>query len=236
VARPIASKRRKPMSRDRVLQTAIGLADREGIDALTMRRLAQEMGVEAMTLYHYVDSKEEILDGMIDLVAREVPLPEAGANGSVDWKAATRGRAIATREVLLRHPWAGALWNQVRVGPGRIGLMDSALRAFREGGLSPEVTERAFHAVENHILGYTLQAQAFLLPDEDLAAAGKAFLQSLPREEFPYLTEHVIQHLEKGTLDEGDFEFGLDLILDGVARMDGGPRPSHKEKSKKRSR
>jgi AcrR family transcriptional regulator len=223
------------MSRDRVLQTAIGLADKEGIEALTMRRLAQELGVEAMTLYHYVANKEDILGGMIDLVAREVPLPEAGGNGSVDWKSATRGRAIAAREVLLRHPWAGALWNQVRVGPGRIGYMDAALRTFREGGLSPEVTERAFHAVENHILGYTLQAQAFLLPDEDLAAAGKAFLQSLPSEEFPYLTEHVVQHLEKGTLDEGDFEFGLDLILDGVERMDRDARPMRKRRSKKRS-
>lgn len=234
MARPAAqSKARKPMSRDRVLRTAIDLADKEGIDALTMRRLAQELGVEAMTLYHYVSNKEEILGGMVDLVAREVPLPQAGANRSVDWKAATRGRAIAAREVLLRHPWAGGLWNQVRVGLGRIGYMDAALRTFRAGGLSPEVTERAFHAVENHILGYTLQAQAFLLPDEDLAAAGKAFLQSLPSEEFPYLTEHVIQHLEKGTLDEGDFEFGLDLILDGVERMDANTRPRPKRKSKK---
>ena len=187
MARPAVSKRRKPMSRDRVLRTAIGLADKEGIDALTMRRLAQELGVEAMTLYHYVDNKEEILGGMIDLVAREVPLPDAGADadGSGEWKAATRHRAIATREVLLRHPWAGALWNQVRVGPGRIGYMDAALRTFREGGLSPEVTERAFHAVENHILGYTLQAQAFLLPDEDLAAAGQAFLLTLPNRRVP---------------------------------------------------
>jgi AcrR family transcriptional regulator len=236
VARPIASKRRKPMSRDRVLQSAIDLADREGIEALTMRRLAQELGVEAMTLYHYVAGKEEILGGMIDLVAHEVPLPDPGADGKVEWKAATRQRAIAAREVLLRHPWAGALWNQVRVGPGRIHYMDSALRTFREGGLSPEVTERAFHAVENHILGYTLQAQAFLLPDEDLAAAGQAFLQSLPTDEFPWLVEHVVQHLEKGTLDEGDFEFGLDLILDGVERMAASGESIRKPKSKKRSR
>jgi AcrR family transcriptional regulator len=234
MARPAAQARpRQPMSRERVLRTAIGLADKEGIDALTMRRLAQELGVEAMTLYHYVANKQEMLDGMIDLLAQDVEFP----SGDEDWKTATRERAISTRNVLLRHPWAGSLWNQVQVGPGRIRLMDSALRTFRTGGLSPEVTERGFHAVENHILGYTLQAQAFLLPDVDLAEAGRAFLQFLPREEYPWLAEHVEQHLEKGTLDEGDFEFGLDLILDGIERLDedAKARPMRRRKSKKRS-
>jgi len=206
------------MSRDRLLRTAVGLADREGIDALTMRRLASELGVEAMTLYHYVANKEEILAGMIDLVAGEVEL----ATGEEDWKTATRRRAISTREVLLRHPWASGLWIKVFLGPVRTRYMDSALRTFREGGLSPEVTERAYHAVENHIFGYTLQAQAFPLEEVDLADVGTAFLQSLPVDEFPYLAEHVVQHLEKGTLDEGDFEFGLDLILDGVERLAAG--------------
>ncbi len=203
------------MSRDRVLRTAIGLADREGIGALTMRRLAQELGVEAMTLYHYVANKDEMLDGMIDLLAGEVELPPEGD----DWKSTTRRRAIATREVLLRHPWAGTRWIQAGVGPGRMRYMDSALQTFRDGGLSPEITERVYHAVENHIFGYTLQAQAFPLEDADLADAGTAFLESLPVDEYPYLAEHVVQHLEKGSLDEGDFEFGLDLILDGVEQM-----------------
>ena len=206
------------MSRDRVLRTAIGLADREGIDALTMRRLASELGVEAMTLYHYVANKDEMLEGMIDLVAQEVPFEDEGA----DWKRATRARAIATREILLRHPWAGSLWIHSGLGPGRTRYMDSALRTFREGGLSPEVTERVYHAVENHIFGYTLQAQAFPLEEKDLEAVGTAVLQALPVDEFPYLAEHIGQHLEKGTLDEGDFEFGLDLILDGVERLAEG--------------
>ncbi len=156
------------MSRDRVLRTAIGLADREGIGALTMRRLAQELGVEAMTLYHYVANKDEMLDGMVDLVAGEVELPDGGG----DWKGATRQRAIAAREVFIRHPWVVALWIRLRVGPERIGYMDSALRTYREGGLSPEITEQAFHAVENHIIGYTLQAEAFPLAEEDLAEVG----------------------------------------------------------------
>jgi AcrR family transcriptional regulator len=216
-AKSVNVKRRTALSRDRVLRTAIGLADREGIGSLTMRRLARELGVEAMTLYHYVANKDEMLDGMIDLVAREVPLPDPSA-GHGDWKGATRQRAIATRQVLQRHPWASALWIQVGLGPARTRYMDSALRTFREGGLSPEVTERVYHAVENHIFGYTLQAQAFPLEDADLEAVGTAVLQSLSPE-YPYLAEHIAQHLEKGTLDEGDFEFGLDLILDGIERL-----------------
>ena len=225
------AKRRKPMSRDRVLQTAIGLADKEGIGALTMRRLAQELGVEAMTLYHYVADKNEMLDGMVDLVAGEVELPDGGG----DWKGATRQRALAAREVFIRHPWVVALWIRLRVGPKRIRYMNTALGTYREAGLSPEITERVFHAVENHIIGYTLQAEAFPLADEDLAEAGQAFLRTLSTEEYPHLAEHVAQHLEKGTLDEGDFEFGLDLILDGVDRMDADARPMRKRKPKKRS-
>jgi AcrR family transcriptional regulator len=202
-----------------VLRTAIGLADKEGIGALTMRRLAGELGVEAMTLYHYVANKDEMLEGMIDLVAQEVPFEDGGTDGGADWKSATRARAIATRETLLRHPWAGSLWIHSGLGPGRTRYMDSALRTFREGGLSPDITERVYHAVENHIFGYTLQAQAFPLAEEDLDAVGTAVLQALPVDEFPFLAEHIGQHLEKGTLDEGDFEFGLDLILDGVERL-----------------
>ncbi len=223
--------RRKPMSRDRVLRTAIGLADTEGIDALTMRRLAQELGVEAMTLYHYVDSKDAMLEGMIDLVAEEVEL----SVGDGDWKSATRQRALSTREVLKSHPWASELWLKANIGPARLRYMESALRTYRAGGVSPEVTERVFHAVENHILGYTLQAQAFPITDADMEEVGTAFLDSLPRDEFPWLGEHIVQHLEKGTLDEGDFEFGLDLILDGIERMAAEEGRTRKRKSKKRS-
>ena len=109
------------------------------------------------------------------------------------------------------------------------------MRTYREGGLSPEITEKAFHAVENHIIGYTLQAEAFPLPEEDLAEVGQAFLRILSTEQYPYLAEHVTQHLEKGTLDEGDFEFGLDLILDGVERLaEEEARPGRKRKGRSR--
>jgi AcrR family transcriptional regulator len=223
-------KPRAGLSRDRVLRTAVALADRKGIEAVTMRRLAKELGVEAMTLYHYVANKDEMLEGMVDLVAREVPLPDGG----VDWKGITRRRAIATREVLRQHPWASNLWVQVGLGPGRSRYMDSALRVYREGGLSPDVTDRVYHAVENHIFGFTLQAQVFPLEEVDLKAVGMAFLQTLPPD-YPYLAEHIVQHLEKGVIDDNDFEFGLDLILDGIERLAAEEKGS-KRKARSRKR
>lgn len=208
---------RPAMSRDRVMRAAMDLADREGIEALTMRRLARELGVEAMTLYYYVAKKDDILEGIADLVAGEIELP----SGDGGWKAATRQRAISAHDVLVRHRWASLLWvSGAALGPRRLRYMDAGLRGFREAGFSRELTEQAFHAVENHIVGYTLQEVAFVIDREGLAEAGAAFLAALPADEYPFLAEHVAQHLEgPGHVDEGDFEFALDLILDGVERI-----------------
>ncbi len=211
-----SAKSRVPLSRDRVLRAAIHLADRSGIESLTMRKLARELGVEAMTLYYYVANKDDLLEGMVDLVASQIEVPSGGA----DWKTATRQRAISAHDVLVRHPWASMLWVRVNVGPARMRYMESALRGFREAGFSPEMTEYAFHAVENHIAGYTLQELSFPYDAEELAELGASFLRKLPADEYPYLAEHVMQHLEgSGHIDEGGFEFGLDLILDGLERI-----------------
>lgn len=211
---------RLPMSRERVLRAAIDLADRDGLESLTMRKLARGLGVEAMTLYYYVAKKGDILDGIVDLVASQIELPPDGA----DWKAAARQRAISAHEVLVRHPWASMLWvSSVAVGPARLRYMDAGLRGFREAGFSPELTEQAFHAVENHIVGYTLQKVSFPIETEEVAEAGASFLRALPADEYPDLAQHVMQHLEgPGHVDEGDFEFALDLILDGVERIKDG--------------
>lgn len=212
-----STRARLPLSRDRVLRAAMHLADRDGIESLTMRKLARELGVEAMTLYYYVAKKDDILDGIADLVASQIEVPSGGA----DWKAATRQRAISAHDVLVRHPWASMLWvSRVTLGPGRLRYMDAGLRGFREAGFSPELTEQAFHAVENHIVGYTLQEMSFAIETEEVAEAGASFLRKLPADEYPDLAEHVMQHLEgPGHVDEGDFEFALDLILDGVERI-----------------
>lgn len=203
------------MSRDKVLHAALRLADRRGIESLTMRNLARELGVEAMTLYYYVPNKDAVLEGIADLVASEIELPDPGP----DWKTATRQRALSAHQVLIRHPWSSMLWMRVNIGPARMRYMDSALRGFRDAGLSPAMTELAFHAVENHIVGYTLQEMSFTLPAGDLAEFADEFLRQLPTDEYPYLAEHVRQHMTHESIGGGDFEFGLELLLDGIERV-----------------
>ncbi|MGK2851155.1 MAG: TetR/AcrR family transcriptional regulator [Candidatus Limnocylindrales bacterium] len=212
------AKVRPQMSRERVLRAAMDLADRDGLESLTMRRLASALGVEVMTLYYYVAKKDDILDAIVDLVASEIEVPSGGAAG---WRAAARQRAISAHDVLVRHPWASLLWvSREALGPGRLRYMDAGLRGFREAGFSPELTEHAFHAVENHIVGYTLQEMSFAIDPEAVVEEGARFLAQLPVDEYPDLATHVAQHLEgAGHLDAGDFEFALDLILDGIERI-----------------
>ncbi len=207
---------RAPLSRDRVLQAAVGLADAGGLGSLTMRKLAAELGVEAMSLYHHVRNKDEILDGIIDVVAAEIDLTGRGG-----WKSATRHRAISAQEVLLRHPWAGMLWvSRLNLGPARMRYMDVALSTLRNGGLSEDLTHHAYHVVENHILGYTMQLLSFAADMDNLDEFADRFLAELPADEYPDLAVHVRQHLvDPVDVDETEFEFGLRLILDGIERI-----------------
>jgi AcrR family transcriptional regulator len=207
---------REPMSRERVLRAAVEYADRNGIEALSMRKLARKLGVEAMTLYYYVANKNDLLEGMADLVAAEIELPP----DDLDWKEATRRRALSAHEVLARHHWASPVWMRVMIGPARMRYMDAALGTYRRAGLSPATTELAFHTIENHIVGYTLQESNFPLEADDLAVVAREFLAKLPRDEFPHLAEHIDQHLtHPAVIESGDFEFGLDLLLDGIERI-----------------
>ena len=208
---------RVPLSRDRVLRAAITLADQGGIKALTMRKLAQELAVEAMSLYYYVANKDDLLDGIVDLVVREMELPADGG----DWKAAIRKNAISTHKVLLRHPWACSLMlSSTGVSPARLRWMDSILRCLREAGFSAELTHHAYHALDSHITGFTLWVLSFPFDSKELANIGATFLRELPDDEYPYLAEHIEWHLtESSDHNEGEFAFGLDLILDGLERM-----------------
>jgi AcrR family transcriptional regulator len=208
------------MSRERVLHAAIGLADREGIGALTMRRLAQELGVEAMTLYYYLPNKDAILNGIAEIVVNEIELPAPGGN----WKAEMRRTAMSAYEIMIRHPWAPNLILSVaEVSPARLRYMDAILGCFRQAGFSPDLTDHAYHAVESHIMGFTLWEVGMNLGTaEDLKALATAFLEQLPADQFPWVAEHVHQHLKpRRADDEGEFAFGLDLILDGLARLRG---------------
>lgn len=220
--------RRTPLSKERVLTAAMALADSDGLEALSMRRLAQELGVEAMSIYNHVANKGEILDGIVDMAVTEIELPV----GPEEWDVAIRKCAISAHEAFLRHPWACSLV----ISPGSSELEDSArlrymewlLRRLREAGFSAELAYHAYHAVDSHILGFTmwqlghLAAAKSLGSEDDLAGLAARFIGELRTGGYPYLAEHAEQHVAAPTdKEEGEFEFVLDLILDGLRQAHG---------------
>jgi AcrR family transcriptional regulator len=221
------SESRVPLSRERVLQAAIDLADEGGIESLTMRKLARELGVEAMSLYNHVADKGDLVDGIVDLVVSEIDLPSNGE----DWEAAIRECAISAHEAFLRHPWACSLVMSPATTRGartpRLRYMEWLLSRLRAAGFSPDLTYHAYHALDSHILGFTLWQLGHSAAAEHLRGAqgledfAAAFLQDLRAGDYPYLAEHVEQHLTAGDDGEREFEFGLDLILDGLKRARG---------------
>jgi AcrR family transcriptional regulator len=214
---------RTPLSKHRVLRAAIVLADAGGIEALSMRRLAKELGVQPMSLYNHVLNKDAILDGIIDAVASEIDLPSDEAG----WKTAIRQSAISARNILVRHRWASSLWMSRGSGPARFRHADWMLKTLREAGFSKDLTEHAFHILQSHLLGTAFQQLEFPYKGQELAGVVANFLQQLPADEYPYLIEHAMQHLEPRRSSAGGFEFGLDLILDGLERIrDTAPSPS----------
>ncbi|MEM9163392.1 MAG: TetR/AcrR family transcriptional regulator [Cyanobacteria bacterium P01_F01_bin.4] len=204
-----------PLSRERVLHAAIRLADEGGIEALSMRKLAQELGVKAMSLYNHVANKDDLLDGMVDIVASEIEVPDLGP----DWKAAMRRRAISAHAVLLRHPWSTlTLVSRVNVGPAMLRYIDATLGCLIEAGFSLEVADHAWNAIDSHIYGFTLQVLNFPFEAAEYADVAGNFLSLIPADKYPYLnklTHHVIAGRYDGL---HDFEFGLELILEGLER------------------
>jgi AcrR family transcriptional regulator len=207
---------RLPLSKERVLRAAIDLADQGGIASLSMRKLAQKLGVEAMSLYHYVASKDDILDGIVDLVISESPVPP----NEDHWKAAIREIANSAHEVLVRHPWACSLMWTTSISPARLRYMESILGTLRESGFSADLTHHAYHALDSHITGFTLWQVNIPFKSEEIAELGATFLRELPTDVYPYVAEHTEQHLIPPDPEEkSEFEFGLDLILDGLERL-----------------
>ena len=208
---------RIPLSRDRVLRAAAAFADENGIEALSMRKLAQAVGVEAMSLYNHVASKEDLLDGMIDLVFAEIELPSA-AEG---WKRAMRQRAISVRTVLARHRWAiGLMESRTSPGPATLRHHDAVLGCLREAGFSLELAAHAYSALDSYIYGFTLQERGlpFDTPQET-AALAQVMLARFPADQYPHLAEFMFGHVLQPGYDYGEeYEFGLDLILDGLER------------------
>jgi AcrR family transcriptional regulator len=209
---------RAPLTRERVLRAAVALADEKGLDSLTMRELGLRVGVEAMSLYNHVANKDDILDGMVDLVVAEIILPA----DSADWKEAMRQRAISARAVFSLHPWASALIDSRETsGPARLRYLDWVVGTLRRAGFSLEMTTRAFSLVDSYIYGFGRQqfnvaAVGDVVP-EDIA---EGFLRAIPADEYPYLREMVVDYArETGYDDSADFRFGLDLILEGLQRL-----------------
>jgi AcrR family transcriptional regulator len=210
------SNTRKPLTRERVLRTALELADREGLEGISMRRLGQALGVEAMSLYHHVASKDELLGGLIDTVFSEIELP---CNGG--WKAAMRTRAISARDALTRHRWAVGLMESSPVpGPANLGHHDAVLRCLRENGFSIEMAAHAYSALDSYIYGFALTQ--ITLPFETGEQAADVAEQILGRNvatAYPHLAEIATEHVMKPGYSYADeFEYGLDLILAGLER------------------
>jgi AcrR family transcriptional regulator len=227
MARPeLPTEPRVPLSKERVLHAAVALAARDGIESLTMRTLAAELGVGAMSLYHHVPNKDELLDGMVDIVFSEIDLPST----DVEWRTAMRRRAVSTREALNRHRWAvGLMESRTTPGPASLRLHDAVLGCLREAGFSIEMTIHAYSVQDAYIYGFALQEKSlpFESAEESAAVAEKQVRQfaelaeerqfAALAEEFPYLAEVVAGHVAKVGYDfAAEFEYGLDLILDAL--------------------
>jgi len=220
MAQRVDAWRRAPLSRERVLHAAVTLADAGGIDSLSMRQLAQELGVVPMALYKHVANKEELLDGMVDIVVGEVDPPTRGT----DWRGAVRQRILSARQALLRHPWASRVIESRRSPtPVVLDYLDSMIGMFREGGFSVDLTHHVMHTLGSRVLGFT---QELFDDSQQLDPQTRAMMFREMAGRYPYVTELAlaVSHDEQSVVgpgcdDQFEFEFALDLLLDGFERL-----------------
>ena len=215
-SRPAAG-RRIPLSRERVMRAAMALADAGGIESLTMRKLGHELGVEAMALYRHAANKDDIIDGIVDLVFSEIGLPPT----DVGWKEAMRQRATSLRDVLARHRWAiGLMESRTNPGPANLGHHDAVIRSLRASGFDMAMAAHAYSLLDGYIYGFALTKMN--LPFEstaDITEMAQSMLQPFPFNAYPHLADFITEHAMKPGYDFADeFEYGLDLILDGLER------------------
>jgi AcrR family transcriptional regulator len=211
---------REPLTRERVLRGARDLADQIGIEDFTMRRLAAALDVKPMTIYHHVAGKEQILDGIVDLVFAEIALPP----DDEPWRDAVRTRCVSAREVLARHPWAPPLMEtRTAPGPANLAHHDAVLGCLRRGGLSLALTAHAYAILDAYVYGFAMQEAALPLTDEQqTAAVAEQVMSTFPADRHPHLAELTAQHvLRPGYRFGASFEVGLDLLLDGLERLAG---------------
>jgi AcrR family transcriptional regulator len=202
-----------PLSRERIIHMALRLADEGGIEALSMRKLAQELGVQAMSLYNHVANKDDLIDGIVDRVVSEIEVPDLNQ----DWKVAMRRRSISAHGVLLRHPWATmAIVSRLNTGAAMLRYVDATLGCLCEAGFSPEMADHAWNAIDSHIYGFTLQELNFPIEAENYADMAEEHISLIPADQYPYLNRLSHQVMAGDYDGLHDFEFGLDLILDGL--------------------
>lgn len=210
-------RKRSTLNRAKVLESATQLADEIGIEALTIRKLADELGVGAMTIYHHVPSKEEIIDGMVEIVFSEIEKPPA----DLDWRTAMRRRCISARQVLNRHPWAAPLMeSRTSPGPANLRHHDAVIGCLRNGGLSIQMTAHAYAILDAFVYGFAFEEAT--LPaggGEGFAEIAERIASHFPTDDYPHLAELTFEHVLKPGYDFSDsFEFGLDLIIEGLDR------------------
>jgi AcrR family transcriptional regulator len=225
-ARP-STEGRAPLSREQVLRAAMAFADEHGIGSLSMRKLGEVVGVEAMSLYNHVASKGELLDGMIDLVFGEIDLPSRGAG----WKEAMRQRAVSARQALSRHRWAiGLMESRTSPGPATLRHHDAVIGSLREAGFTVEMAAHAFSVLDSYTYGFALQEASLPFDTgEQTAELAETIMAQFPSHEYPHLTELTVKHVLQPGYDYGDeYEFGLDLILDGLERARDAAAPKRR--------
>ncbi|WP_322633548.1 TetR/AcrR family transcriptional regulator [Glycomyces albidus] len=212
---------RGSLSREKVLRAAVEMADAAGGEVPSTRRLAERLGVRAMALYHHFKNKDELLDGMVDLVFAEIELPEEGA----DWRTGMLRRAASMREALRRHPWAiGLMDSRANAGPATLRHHDAVLGCLRRGGFTVAGAAHAFSLVDSYVYGFAVQEHALPFDSgDDLEPVVEVMMEQAPPEEFaqrfPYLAEIAVEHALKPGYDYGEeFAIGLGLIVDGLER------------------
>jgi AcrR family transcriptional regulator len=215
---PPVAQSRTPLSRERILQAALVYADENGLGSLTMRKLGEALGVEAMSLYNHVANKAELLDGMIDLVFEQIDLPTGGSA----WRSAMRERAVSARRVLSRHRWAiGLMESRSAPGPATLRHHDQVIGILRRAGFSVALAAHAYSLLDSYIYGFALQEAALPFDaGENTAELARTIMDQFPAGDYPHLAELTVEHVLQPGYDYGnEYEFGLDLILDGLERL-----------------
>jgi AcrR family transcriptional regulator len=211
------------LSRERILVAALAIVDAEGMEALSMRRLARDLSVQAMSLYNHITNREEIIDALVEVVIEEMGAPDL----AVPWIEAVRRQALATHEVLVRHPWAAMMiMSRVNVGPARFRLVDRMIGCFVNAGFSLAAADAAANLVDSFTYGYTLQEVTFPLTEGTYREVAEAYIDQIPEERYPYLRRMAGAVMDGSYSGVHDFTFGLDLMLAALAASSPGKLPS----------